>query len=168
MSVILFIAALSLIFYLVGSQVSNLASDWPKFQEQLGTSIDSLQNWIAGKYGIDTSKQLNYFHSATTKIMASGTAVVGTTFLSVSSTMLFLIFTLIDTFFMLVYRGLIMKFLVSVFKKENDDTVHAIVQQVQLIIRKYIGGLLLEMTLVAVIVAVTFLILGISMQFYLA
>lgn len=162
MSVILFLGAIALIFYLVGSQVANLANDWPKFQQQLGTSMDSLQTWIAGKYGIDASKQLSYFHSATSKIMASGTAVVSTTFLSVSSVMLFLIFTLIDTFFMLLYRGLIMRFLVSVFKKENDATVHAIVEQVQLIIRKYIGGLLLEMTLVATIVCVAFLILGIK------
>lgn len=91
---------------------------------------------------------MSYVHSATSKVLDSGSAVVGKTFLSVSSIMLFLIFTLIDTFFMLLYRGLIMKFLVSVFKKEDNQTVREIVQQVQLIIRKYIGGLLLEMALV--------------------
>lgn len=161
-TVILFIAALALVFYLVGSQVANLASDWPKFQEQLGTSADNLQNWVANKYGIDASKQMSYVHSATSKVLDSGSAVVGTTVLSVSSVLLFLIFTLIDTFFMLLYRGLIMKFLVSVFKKDDSQTVREIVQQVQFIIRKYIGGLLLEMALVATIVCVAFLLLGVK------
>ena len=162
LTVIIFIAAIALLFYLVGSQVANLASDWPKFQEQLASSLDSLQDWISSKYDIDARKQMSYVHSATSKIMASGSEVVGTTVLSVSSIMLFLIFTLIDTFFMLLYRGLIMKFLVNVFKKEDNDTVHEIVEQVQMIIRKYIGGLLLEMALVATIVCVAFLILGVK------
>ena len=60
-----------------------------------------------------------------------------------------------------------MKFLESVFLEENKPLVHAIIEQVQFIIRKYIIGLLIEMAIVATIVTVAFLILGIKYAFLL-
>ncbi len=161
-SLLLFITSIALIVYFVGSQLTNLASDWPKFQEQLRASIDSLQNWIALKYNINANKQLTYWHNATTNMINSGTAFLGTTVLSVSSILLFLIFTLIDIFFLLLYRRLILKFLVSVFKEEHSKVVNSIVEQVQLIIRKYVLGLLLEMTIVSTVCCIAFWALGIK------
>jgi putative permease len=162
LSVIFFLACIGLLVYIIGSQISNLANDWPQFQDQLGKSLDSLQDWIAATFHVNAHKQLSYVHSATTKIMASGTSVIGATLVSLSSMLLFFVFTFIYTFFFLLYRKLIMKFLVSVFLDENKTLVHDIVEQVQFIIRKYIIGLLIEMAIVATAVSLAFLLLGIK------
>ncbi|MGI4728056.1 MAG: AI-2E family transporter, partial [Janthinobacterium lividum] len=167
LSVILLIAVVGGIFYLVGSQISNLASDWPQLRDQVTTSISNLQDWIAEHYDINAKKQMTYVHSATSKILAGSTAAIGTTVLSLSSILLFLIFMLIDTFFLLVYRRLLMKFLVAVFKQENSETVFDVVERIQYIIRKYITGLVLEMAIVATIVCTVFLIGGIKYAFLL-
>ena len=166
-SVLLLLAFVGLLLYIIGSQISNLADDWPQFQTQLGKSLQNVQDWVAETFHITVHKQLTYVHSATTKIMASGSAVIGTTLLSLSSVLLFLVFTFIYTFFFLLYRKLIMKFLESVFLEENKALVHAIIEQVQFIIRKYIIGLLIEMAIVATIVTVAFLVLGIKYAFLL-
>ena len=55
-----------------------------------------------------------------------------------------------------------MKFLESVFLKENKATVHEIIEQVQFIIRKYIIGLLTEMAIVAAAVSVAFSFMGVK------
>ncbi len=94
--------------------------------------------------------------------MDSGTAVVGATLLSLSSILLFFVFTFIYTFFFLLYRRLILKFLESVFLEENKDLVHEILKQVQYIIRKYITGLLIEMAIVATVVCIAFWAMGIK------
>ncbi|WP_432713616.1 AI-2E family transporter [Pedobacter sp.] len=168
LSVLIFLASIGLIMYIIGSQVSNLAKDWPQFEEQLGKSIGTIQQWIADTFHINAHKQLTYVHTATGKIMDSGTTVIGTTLLSLSSVLLFFVFTFIYTFFFLLYRKLIMKFLESVFLEENKKMVHDIIEQIQYIIRKYITGLFIEMGIVAAIVFIAFWALGIKYALLLA
>ena len=160
-SVILLIAVISFVLYVVGMEISNLASDWPQFESQVKISIDKVQDWISTTFNIAEKKQNKLVDSATSKIMSSGTEVVGATVLSISSVLLFMVFTFIYTFFFLLYRRLIMKFLESVFLDKNKHLVHDVIEQVQYMIRKYIVGLLIEMGIVAGAVSVTFLILGV-------
>ena len=167
LSVLLFLGAVGLIIYVIGSQISNLASDWPQFQNQLGKSINNLQDWVSSTFHITERKQLTYVQTATTKIMSSGTAVIGSTLLSLSSILLFFVFTFIYTFFFLLYRKLIMKFLESVFLEDNKGLVHAVIDQVQYIIRKYIIGLLIEMAIVASAVSIALTIMGVKYAFLL-
>jgi putative permease len=161
-SILLLLAVIGIVLYVIGSQMSDLANDWPQFQQQLVKTMDSTQDWIATTFHVNANKQLNYVHSATSKVMASGTTVLGATLLSLSSLMLFFVFTFIYTFFFLLYRRLIMKFLVSVFLDENKSVVHDIIERVQYMIRKYIIGLLIEAAIVSLVVCVAFWILGIK------
>ena len=162
LSVLLLLAAVAAVIYIVGVQMSNLADDWPQFKMQLNNSLSDIQHWIASKYHINASKQLTYVKSATSNVLATGTAVVGVTIVSLSSLLLFLVFTFIYTFFFLTYRRLIMHFLVSVFLEENSLVVHDIVEQVQHILRKYITGLFIEMCIVSLVVCIAFWALGIK------
>lgn len=161
-SIILLLTGIGLVLYVIGSQMSELAKDWPQFQEQLLKTINSLQDWIATTFHVNADKQLTYVHSATSKVMASGTTVLGATLLSLSGLMLFFVFTFIYTFFFLLYRRLIMKFLVSVFLDENKEVVHEIIERVQYMIRKYIIGLLIEAAIVSLAVCLAFWVLGIK------
>ncbi len=156
---ILFIAAL---FYFMGAQISRLAGDWPTFKEQLSAAAGDLQNWVSDKLHIGIDKQTNYVQKATSKLLDSGTAVARATLYSLSSVLLFLGFTFIYTFLFLLYRALILQFLVRVFLEENGHLVHDIVEQVQFIIRKYITGILIEMTIVASFVSVVFSVVGVK------
>jgi putative permease len=162
LAVLLLLAFVSTIVYIVGVQMSDLASDWPQFKTQLDTSIADIQHWIAVKFHINANKQLTFVKSATSKVLDSGTAVLGVTIISLSSFLLFLVFTFIYTLFLLIYRRLIMQFLISVFLEENSLVVHDIIEQVQQILRKYIIGLFIEMCIVSVFVCLAFWILGIK------
>jgi len=162
LSVLLLVAIIGAIVYLVAVQLGDLADDWPQFKMQLESSLSSLRHWVAVKFHINASKQLNFLRSATSNVLASGTAVVGVTIVSLSSILLFLVFTFIYTLFFLTYRSLIMHFLVSVFLEKNSLVVHEIIEQVQQILRKYIIGLFIEMCIVSVVVCVTLWALGIK------
>jgi len=156
LAVLLLLAAISLLVYVIGSQISTLSDDWPRFKQQLMGSLADLQHWISRKYHVNARKQLNYVQSATSQVLASGTTVVGATIMSISSMLLFLLFTFIYTFFFLTYRRLIMTFLVAVFLEENSLVVHDIVENVQNILRKYIFGLFIEMVIVSTVVCIVF------------
>lgn len=161
-SVILFVAFVAAIMYLVGTQLSNLSNDWPMLLSQIKQSLQNVQEWIQGAFHITASKQLVYVEDTGRKIMASGTAVLGTTFGAISSLVLFYIFILIFTFFILFYRRLLLRFAISVFNDDNSNVVMDIVENAQKILRQYIFGLLLEMVIVAGVSITVFYIIGIK------
>ena len=162
LSVVLLLAFISLILYFVGSQITDLAKDWPMFKESFSNTLNQLQNWVTVKFHVDVDRQMKYVHNETQKMLAESAGVIGATVVSLSSVFLFLVFVMIDTFFLLFYRRLIIRFLVAVFTEENSVTVYDIVEQVEYIIRKYILGLLLEMAIVATVCCLAFLIIGVK------
>jgi putative permease len=159
-SVIMLILVVALIFYFIAAQISSFTKNWPLLRNQIIQSFNDLQRWINQNYHVTESKQQNFINSATENISSS--SIIGHTVLSVSSTLLFIIFIPIYTFFLLYYRGLFMKFLIALFPDHHTDKVYEIVHQVQFIIKKYIVGLFLEMVIIAVLLCSTFLILGIK------
>ncbi|HUB59574.1 MAG TPA: AI-2E family transporter [Puia sp.] len=161
-SVILLVVALAGLLYIVGAQVSNLADDWPQFKQQVLSSVSDIQVWISHKFHIRIKQQMTYVNNATSKLLESGGSVLGDVFVSFSSLVLFLVFILIDTFFLLYYRRLIIRFLVSVFRDDNAVVVYEIIAQIQSRIRQYILGLLLEMLIVAAASCLALWILGVN------
>jgi predicted PurR-regulated permease PerM len=164
LSVLTFLISIGIVLYLVGSQISSLADDWPQFKHQINTSLSGLQHWISVKFHINIHQQMNYVNNTASKLLmeGTGTSVIGVTVLSVSSLLLFVVFIIIDTFFLLYYRRLIIKFLVAVFREENSMMVYEIIARIQFIIRKYILGLLLEMAIVAAASCLALWILGVK------
>jgi putative permease len=167
LSVIMLVVVLAAMLYIVGAQVSNLADDWPQFKQQVLSSVNDLQAWISHKFHIRIKQQMTYVNNATSKLLESGGSVLGDVFVSFSSMVLFLVFILIDSFFLLYYRRLIIRFLVSVFRDENSNVVYAIIAQIQSRIRQYILGLLLEMVIVATASSLALWILGVNYWFLL-
>lgn len=160
LSVLMLIASITFIFYEVGYQISNLADDWPMFNKQLTLATNNLQHWVASTFHVNIKKQQTYINDAASSFISTGTVVLSGLVQSISSIMFFLVFIMIDTFFLLYYRRLIVKFLVAVFKEENSVIVYDIIRNVQAIIRNYIIGLLLEMLVVATATSTALLILG--------
>jgi hypothetical protein len=117
---IMLVLSLAGCLYIVGEQVTSLADDWPQFKQQVLSSVNDLQVWISHKFHIRIKQQMTYVNNATSKLLESGGSVIGDVFVSFSSLLLFLVFILIDTFFLLYYRRLIIRFLVAVFREENS------------------------------------------------
>ncbi|MES2062819.1 MAG: AI-2E family transporter [Bacteroidota bacterium] len=162
LAILLLVAFVGGIMYLIGSQITSIANDWPMLQGQVKDSIANLQDWVQSTFHINAHKQLTYVNSTADKIMASGTAVLGTTFGAVSSLVLFYVFILIFTFFILFYRRLLFRFITWVFSDENKTIVVDIVENVQKILRQYILGLMIEMVIVAGMAITIFYIIGIK------
>jgi len=162
MSVLILVLSLAGLLYLVGQQITTLADDWPQFREQVSTSVADLQRWISAKFHIRIKQQMTYVNNATSKLLETGSSVIGDVVVSFSSVLLTLVFILIDTFFLLYYRRLIIRFLVAVFREENSVIVYDVLAQIQSRIRQYILGLLLEMAIVSVATCLALWILGIK------
>jgi len=162
LSVILLLASIASLFYIVGSQVSSLADDWPQFKTQVLASVTDLQHWVSTKFHIRIKQQNSYIDNATSTLLETGSSVLGSAVLSLSSLVLFIVFTMIDTYFLLYYRRLLVRFLVAVFREDNAIVVYDIIAHIQSRIRQYILGLVLEMLIVAAATCLALWIVGVK------
>jgi len=162
LAVIVFLAVIAGLIFLIGTQISKISNDLPMLKQQVISSLHEFQQWISKTLHINIEKQMDYVNSAASKIETATPSVLGATVLSLSSIMLFLVFIILDTFFFLLYRRRLMKFLLDAFKEKNAAIVYDIVETIQYIIRKYLVGLLLEMSTVAVVCCGVFLLIGIK------
>ena len=164
---ILLVSIIGGVMVLLGSQLSEFTQDIPAFQKQLMDSLETLQNWIAHSFHIDNDKQAEYINNTTSEALGKGTALVGATLMSLSSSLLFMVFIFLYTFFLLMHRSLLLRFILALFKDEHNVVVHEVVNRIQYIIRKYILGLLLQMAIVATLSCIVFTVLGVKYAFLL-
>ena len=160
LAVVLMVSIITGILFFAWQQAAGLAHDWPKLKTQVAGSVTSLQEKVFNKLGVAMEKRQRYLDQATGKVMNS--SVFGSIMHSFSSIMLFLLFLVFDTFFILFYRSKLMDFLTSVFKGKNSMIVKDIVSQVQIVMTGYIVGILIEMTIVTAAACITFSIIGIK------
>ncbi len=161
-SILLLVGFVGGILYVVGAQISNLADDWPQLKSQVSQSLNDLAVWARHLFHINTSKEMTYVHDTTKQIIASGGDMLSGAFGAISSLVFFYLFILIFTFFILLYRRMLIRFVVWVFSDDHTDTVHDIVSRVQSILRQYILGLVLEMIIVACIACTAFWVIGVK------
>lgn len=165
---ILLIGVVSGVVILLGTQLTSFANDIPAFESQLMKSITSIQDWISQTFHVNNKEQIDYVTSTASSAVGQGTVFVGLTLLSLSTSLLFMLFTFLYTFFLLLHRKLLVRFVVSLFREEHSPIVLEVFSHVQFIIRKYIAGLFLQMVIVTVLAFTALSIIGVKYAFLLA
>ncbi|RZJ72957.1 AI-2E family transporter [Flavobacterium sp.] len=155
------VLVLSVLFFLIG-QLSDLSGDIPAFREQLLKATTSLQDWVSDTFHVDNSDQIAYVNQAADGALAKGTSLAGEALLSVSSIVLFLVFTFLYTFFILLYRRLLLRFIVALFAEEHVGIVNGAVAEIRFIVKRYVSGLLIQMAIVAALTCSAFGVFGIK------
>ncbi|WP_270088102.1 AI-2E family transporter [Sphingobacterium sp. SYP-B4668] len=166
--VMLFFGGLVTGLYLLASQLTMLKDDWPAFKDQILAGADSIQQWLNSQFGIKYNEQLDLLNKTASKSVDSGTLILGTALLSLSSTAIFLVFTFLYTFFILIYRGHIMRFMLLLNAEQHHAIVLEIAAEVQYVVKRYLVGLLLQMLMVTTLVYIALAIIGVKYSLLLA
>ncbi|MBB1647691.1 MULTISPECIES: AI-2E family transporter [Sphingobacterium] len=168
LSVILFFGVLGYGLFLLASQLTLLKEDFPAFKQQIMDGVGNLQTWVSHQFGIQHKDQIDFINKTASKSVDSGTLFLGTALVSLSSLFILFVFTFLYTFFLLIYRGHIVKFLLFVNRVEDRPIVLDVVKQVQYVVKKYLIGLLIQMSLVSLLVFITLSIIGVKYSLLLA
>ncbi|WP_343564428.1 AI-2E family transporter [Sphingobacterium sp.] len=168
LSVILFFGVLGYGLFLLASQLTLLKEDFPAFKEQIMDGAGKLQSWVSQQFGIQHKEQMEFINKTASKSVDSGTLFLGTALVSLSSLFILFVFTFLYTFFLLIYRGHIVKFLLFVNRVEDRPIVVDVVRQIQYVVKKYLIGLLIQMSLVSLLVFITLSLIGVKYSLLLA
>ena len=162
MAILLFIIVIALIMTMLGKQMEAFISDFPQLEQKLMGVITSTQEWVNTRFHIDSSTQMSYVEKGIMGTLGSATSFISQTFLSLSSLLVFVVFVFLYVFFILFYRRLLVSFLIKNFREEHRLKLLSVIESTRTIIKSYVGGLMIEMVIVAILNTTLFLILGIK------
>ena len=151
----------AIIFYLVSTQLLGFRAALPVFSAHLKTLIAQLDEWIKNKIHINDFSLTRYLDQLVSKNASNATALLGSTVSSLSGALVTLAIIPVYTFLLLLYRDLIVRFIVSSFDEKHSGNVRQVLDKTKKVINQYILGLFLEMVIVCLLYCTGFFILGV-------
>jgi predicted PurR-regulated permease PerM len=152
------IAFMTLIGYLLSSQVAQFGQSFPVLKTRFVQMTNSLENWISLQFGVSIQKQLLFVKNALDSSQAAIGSVLGTLFGTISVMLIIPIYV----FMLLLYKNLILNFLYEVFSEEHSKRVAEVLAQTKSAIQSYIVGLLIEMIIVSALNSLALFIIGVK------
>ncbi|OPB95520.1 AI-2E family transporter [Elizabethkingia occulta] len=165
---VLGLTLIGLILYLIGIQTTSFSEDWPAFQKQITAAFDSIQDWIAYKFGVQKHKQLTYINDLAQKSLSTGTVIVEKMLKSITYILMLIGLTFLFTLFILIYRRQLVRFIIMCFADKHKAIVMDVVNSIQYMVKKYLIGLIIQLVLVTILSFIAYTIIGIKYNFLLA
>lgn len=148
------------IIYFISEQLIDFKQDLPVLEEHFNTALGNLQAYIQAHFHVSSINVQTSVENLRTKMLNSAPDLVGSTVSTVSTVIEYTVLVPIYTFLFLLYRNLIVRFLVACFKETHSEAVAAVLGKTKYVIRNYIFGLLIEMLIVAILLFIGFMIVG--------
>jgi len=161
-TLLLFMVLFLSLFYFFSHQVVRLSRDLPSLQAKVLEKWDDIQGWISDKYHITNTQQLAYMNKSTTGILSTAVNSAATTFVGIAETLILTIFFFIFTFFILQYRRLLIRFIIELFHENHNQRVMGMISRIRKLINSYVLGLLIEMSIVAILIFTSLMVIGIK------
>jgi predicted PurR-regulated permease PerM len=152
----------AIIFYLVSRQLLGFRAALPVFSAHLKTLIAQFDGWIQNRMHINDFSLTQYLDQLVSKNASNATALLGSTVSNLSGALVTLAMIPVYTFLLLLYRDLIVHFVVSSFDEKHSGNVRQVLEKTKKVINQYILGLFLEMAIVCVLYCTGFFILGVQ------
>jgi predicted PurR-regulated permease PerM len=163
---IVIIAALVGVMYFIIAQLMNFGDDLPELQARFNQLLAELQGFIAERFGVNETRQLDWLRKQASGAVASSGALLSGTLGATTSTFADLSLVPIFIFFFLYYRNFFMDFLNRVFASTPNESIMDVGYKVQAVVKNHIMGLFLVIVILAALNTVGLLLLGIKYAFF--
>ncbi len=144
------------------SQISQFGDSWPIIVEKFTAVINNTISWFSEYFNINVEKINEWILQTKGEIVDGSSNAIGKTLLSLGSGLIVLFLIPVYVFMILFYKPLILEFVHKLFGSDKRTQVSEIVNQVKIVIQKYLTGLIIEVIIIAVMDIAALLILGIQ------
>lgn len=161
-SLLLMLLVVSGVVYFFSAQLSDFVADFPTLMLNINQAFLDLQTWVSKTFKVNFDQQMEYLNQGLEKILASSGIILSTTVTMFSSVLAFFLFSALFLIFILNYRRLLYKFIVSVFNEKHFAKVNEIILEIQKIIKDYIIGLFIQIIIVSTLSSILLTCLGVK------
>ncbi len=162
LSLLLLAIVVGLIVWFFSSQIGNLIQDFPVIQKNVTNHLNALSGWIESKTPFSSDEQIKFINEQSNKLLGFAGNLLSGAAGSVTSILIFLGLLPIYIFLILFYRNLLLRFVFLWFPRDNHDKVEETLREMQVIIKSYLWGLLIQVTYMTILLGGILLIIGIK------
>ncbi|SIT93670.1 AI-2E family transporter [Pontibacter indicus] len=162
LSLLAMIVVLGGIVWFFSSQISVLIRDFPTIQKNVMNHLNALSAWVGSKTPFSSQEQVNFVREQSNNLLTYAGTLLGGIAGGVTGTLIFLGLLPIYIFLLLFYRNLLLRFVFLWFPRENHEKVEEILREMQVIIKSYLFGLLIQVTYMTVLLGGLLMIIGIK------
>lgn len=152
------------ILFLLGLQLRDFFSDLPKLEKNMTKVVHDIADWISKTFDVSNVKQEKIVKE---NFMKGGNMVSMENFGSVTGALVNFILVPLYLFLFLFYRELLLGFLMKLVPAKSAERMQIIVNDIKVIIRMYILGLLLEIAIVAALTTLGLWLIGVKYALFL-
>ncbi|WP_276497423.1 AI-2E family transporter [Pontibacter litorisediminis] len=161
-SLLALIIILGGIVWFFSSQMSILIRDFPTIQKNVMNHLNALSEWIGSKTPISTQEQTAFIREQSNNLLNYAGNLLGGVAGSVTGTLVFLGLLPIYIFLLLFYKNLLLRFVFLWFPRERHEKVEETLDEIQVIIKSYLFGLLIQVTYMTILLGGILMIIGIK------
>jgi predicted PurR-regulated permease PerM len=151
-----------LIFYVIMNAIVSFRDDLPQMKENINASVQQMSDWAKPRLAVSTQKMQEIIKASAANIVPKTSYVVNQALTTVSSVIIIGILIIIQTFLLLLYRGLIVTFFIQLFEDKYKALISELFVQMRYVVRGYISALFIEMLIIAVANCTVMYFLGIK------
>ncbi|NDK56714.1 AI-2E family transporter [Pontibacter sp. BT213] len=162
LSLLVLIVVFGLIIWFFSIQIGNLISDFPLIQRNVTQHLKTLSDWVGSKTPFSTAEQVKFISEQSNKLLNYGGTLLSGAAGSVTSVVILLGLLPIYIFLLLFYKNLLLRFVFLWFPEEEHEKVEETLREMQVIIKSYLFGLLIQVTYMTILLGGILLIIGIK------
>ena len=154
-----FIAA---IIWFFSIQISILANDFPQIQKNINYHLNNLSYWINVKTDFSTQEQIKFLNEQSNKLLINAGNIIGGAAGSITSAFIFIGLVPIYIYLFLSYKNLLLRFVFVWFEPDQHGKVQEVMKEIEVIIKNYLIGLLIQIAYITVLLGGILLLLDIK------
>ncbi len=156
---IVLIAGLGILLY---SQASRFSDTWPVLVERFTLLFNQTITWLSGYLDINPTRIHEWFTHAKGELINSSSAAIGQTIVVIGVGVMVAFLIPVYIFLILFYEPLLLDFIRNLFGDANRERVSEVIIKTKTLIQRYLIGLIIEATIVAILEIAALLFLGID------
>lgn len=162
LSLFLLFLVLGGLIWFFSSQIGRVVQDFPQIRENVTLHLNNLSHWFETKTGLSTRRQTELINQQNEKVLAWAGGMLGGAASSVTGIFVFIGLLPIYIFLLLFYKNLLLRFVFLWFPKDNHQKVEEAMRESEVIIKSYLGGLLIQITYITILLGGILLVIGIK------
>lgn len=168
LSILVLILFFALVLFFFSWQVSDLANDASKLEQQLTGKYQQLRQFVSQKLGIPPEKQQQMIRQQQASSSGKISSMVTGFLTGLGSLLTNTLLVLVYIFLFLYFRGKLKGFIVRLVPKEQEANALDAVNKAQQVAQKYLSGLAMMIAFLWVMYGIGFSIVGVKNAIFFA
>lgn len=160
-TVTLFVIVILGILTFISAQISSFSQDWDTIEKNISIHISNIQSFCRESFGLNEVEQNKIISEATAESKSNMTSMITNFLRSFSDTLFSMAMIPIYMFLFLLYQNHLITFLSKLVGDGDQESLKTILYQIKTVVQSYLFGVLIQITVIAVMTTIGLMIVGV-------